>query len=57
MRLLLVPLPRPFHELLEPRQEQDVIALYHELIGSGLLKGIRFFGSTLGYRYDGLFKL
>ena len=38
-----------------PRQEQDVVALFHELIGAGILKGFRFFGTSLSDRYDSLF--
>lgn len=29
-----------------PREEQDVLSLYHQLIGAGVIKGIKFFGST-----------
>lgn len=43
--------------LSEPREEQDVIALYHELVGSGVITGLRFFGSTFNDRYDGLFEI
>jgi hypothetical protein len=42
--------------LSEPQQEQDVIALYHQLIGMGTVKGIRFFGSSLNDTYDALFQ-
>ncbi|HEY3927901.1 MAG TPA: ATP-binding protein [Candidatus Koribacter sp.] len=38
-----------------PQQEQDVIALFHELIGPGVLRGFRFFGTTQSERYDSLF--
>jgi hypothetical protein len=38
-----------------PEQEQDVIALFHELIGTGLLRGYRFFGTSQNDRYDSLF--
>jgi len=37
-----------------PREEQDVVALYHQLIGAGVIKGIKFFGSTHHERYDAL---
>lgn len=43
--------------LSEPRQEQDVVALYHELIGAGIIKGIKFFGTTFNDRYDGLVEI
>lgn len=38
-----------------PQQEQDAIALFHELIGIGLLKGLRFFSTTYNDTYDSLF--
>jgi len=38
-----------------PRQEQDVVALFHELIGAGILKGFRFYGTSQSDRYDSLF--
>lgn len=40
-----------------PREEQDVISLYHELIGAGIIKGIRFFGTTRSDHYDALIEL
>ena len=39
----------------KPQQEQDVIALFHELIGAGILKGYRFFSTSQSDRYDSLF--
>jgi hypothetical protein len=38
-----------------PQQEQDVIALFHELVGAGVLRGYRFFGTMQNDRYDSLF--
>ena len=38
-----------------PQQEQDVVALFHELIGGGILRGFRFFGTSQSDRYDSLF--
>lgn len=38
-----------------PQQEQDVIALFHELVGTGVLRGYRFFGTSQNDRYDSLF--
>lgn len=38
-----------------PRQEQDVVALFHELVGTGVLRGFRFFGTSQSDRYDSLF--
>lgn len=37
-----------------PREEQDVLSLYHQLIGAGVISGIKFFGSTHHERYDAL---
>jgi hypothetical protein len=39
----------------KPQQEQDAIALFHELIGAGLLKGFRFLGTSQSDRYDSVF--
>lgn len=38
-----------------PQQEQDVIALFHELVGAGVLHGFKFFGTSQSERYDSLF--
>jgi hypothetical protein len=38
-----------------PQQEQDVIALFHELVGARILRGFRFFGTCQNDRYDSLF--
>jgi hypothetical protein len=38
-----------------PQQEQDVIALFHELVGSGVLRGYRFFSTSQSERYDSLY--
>lgn len=38
-----------------PREEQDVIALFHELVGMGFIKGLFFYGTGYNSRYDGLF--
>ena len=40
-----------------PREQQDVIALFHQLIGAGVIRGIKFFGSHSNIRYDGLVEL
>lgn len=37
-----------------PQEEEDVIALYHQMIGCGLIKGINFFGSKRTEKYDAL---
>lgn len=41
----------------KPRQEQDVIALFHELIGMSVLKGFRFYGTSQSDLYDSVFFL
>jgi hypothetical protein len=41
----------------EPQQEQDVIALFHELLGVGLLKGYRIFATSQSETYDSLYEL
>ncbi len=41
----------------KPRQEQDVIALFHQLIGVGKIKGINFYATSQSDRYDSLFFL
>jgi hypothetical protein len=43
--------------LSKPQQEQDVVALMHELIGIGVLRGFRFFATSLSDRYDSLVQL
>jgi hypothetical protein len=39
----------------KPQQEQDAIALFHELIGAGVLRGFRFLGTSQSDRYDSVF--
>jgi Histidine kinase-, DNA gyrase B-, and HSP90-like ATPase len=39
----------------EPQQEQDVVALFHELVGIGVFRGLRFYATTHHERYDSLF--
>ena len=41
--------------LSEPQQEQDVIALFHELIGLSVIRGLRFFATSQSDRYDSLY--
>lgn len=38
-----------------PQQEQDVIALFHELVGIGCIKGLSFFATSSHETYDSLF--
>jgi hypothetical protein len=41
--------------LSKPQQEQDVIALYHELVGLNVIKGVRFLATSQSDRYDSLY--
>jgi hypothetical protein len=41
----------------EPQQEQDVIALFHELIGLGAIRGLQFLATSQSDRYDSLYFL
>lgn len=43
--------------LSKPQQEQDVIALFHQLIGLNLIRGIEFFSTSQSDRYDSLYQL
>lgn len=43
--------------LSKPQQEQDVVALFHELIGRGVFRGYEFFSTSQHERYDSLFQL
>ena len=38
-----------------PCAEQDVVAVFHELVGLGVLKGLRFLSTSERDRYDGCF--
>ncbi len=38
-----------------PQQEQDVIALFHELLGLGVLRGLNILATSQHERYDSLF--
>jgi hypothetical protein len=40
-----------------PREEQDVVALFHELAACGVLKGYNFLSATCNDRYDALIEL
>jgi hypothetical protein len=40
-----------------PQQEQDVIALFHQLIGLGTIRGLNFFATSQNERYDSLYSL
>jgi hypothetical protein len=41
----------------QPQKEQDVIALFHELLGCGLLKGYNIFATSQSETYDSLYEL
>lgn len=38
-----------------PQQEQDVIALFHELVGLSVVRGLEFLATSQSDRYDSLF--
>jgi hypothetical protein len=38
-----------------PASEQDVIAVFHELVGMGVVQGVRFLATTERDRYDGCY--
>ncbi|MFT0878281.1 ATP-binding protein [Rhodopseudomonas sp. G2_2311] len=38
-----------------PQSEQDVIAVFHELVGMEVVKGVRFLGTNQQTRYDGCY--
>lgn len=39
----------------EPQQEQDVVALFHELLGLGIIRGLKIFATSSHTMYDSLF--
>jgi hypothetical protein len=41
----------------KPQQEQDVVALFHELLGMGILRGYQFLATSQSDKYDSLFCL
>jgi hypothetical protein len=41
----------------EPQQEQDVIALFHELLGMDVLKGYKILATSQSETYDSLYEL
>lgn len=43
--------------LSKPQQEQDVIALFHQLIGLGVIRGINVLATSQSDRYDSLYIL
>jgi hypothetical protein len=43
-----------FTYLCKPLQEQDAIALFHQLVGSGVIRGLFFFCTDSNSRYDSL---
>ena len=40
-----------------PTREQDVIALFHQLVAGGVIRGIRVMSTNERFTYDGLFKI
>lgn len=50
-------LKEKIHIIAKPQKEQDVIALYHQLIGANIFKGIDIYSTSEHNRYDSLFRL
>lgn len=40
----------------EPKREQDVISLFNQLLGGGVIRGIQLMATSTHERYDGIFK-
>lgn len=40
----------------EPREEQDVIVLFHQLVGQNVIKGLEFLSTEYNEKYDGIFR-
>ena len=40
-----------------PQEEQDAIALFHQLVGAGVVRGMDFYGSKVNERYDALIEI
>jgi hypothetical protein len=40
-----------------PTREQDVIALFHQLIAGGVIRGLNIMSTNERFKYDGLFKI
>ncbi len=43
--------------LSKPQKEQDVVALFNQLLGANIIKGIEIFATSEHNRYDALFRL
>ncbi len=41
----------------EPTREQDVIALFHELVSGGVIRGLEILSTNERFTYDGLFRI
>ena len=54
--LSLVVAGRSLALLSKPQQEQDVVALFHELLGLGVIKGLNIFATSSHDTYDSLFQ-
>jgi hypothetical protein len=55
------PLPDAINEnftyLSKPQEEQDVIAVFNQFVGAGIIKGIYFYSNEYNEKYDSLFEL
>lgn len=43
--------------LSKPQEEQDVIAIFNQFIGAGIIKGLYFYSNEYNEKYDSLFEL
>jgi hypothetical protein len=43
-----------FSYLCKPQEEQDAVAVFHQLIGCGIIRGLFFYCSEFNDKYDGL---
>jgi hypothetical protein len=46
---------QPLEIISTPQREQDVIAMYHEMVGMGVVRGLKFLATSQHDRYDCLF--
>ncbi len=43
--------------LAKPQKEQDVVALFNQMLGAGIIKGLEIYATDENNRYDSLFRL
>lgn len=45
-----------FSYLCKPQEEQDAVAVFHQLVGAGIIRGLSFYSTEYNDKYDGLFE-